>query len=422
MLQPDDRKLYSSCLAAPLGYRFDCGVGMTYSLDLESALFAHLCLASSGTREPDETLNKDPVSLLEAVQRLGERLTIFHHVGETNAPSLASSIYALMEQGLVPAKGRGGDARFHPKLWLLRFVSSASQVSLLRAVVLSRNLTTSRAWDTLVCLEGEPGRDEVPDSAGLAELVRAAPKLASPKATVSAERLKLLNALAHDAERTPFGAPPPFTRVSLVAVGVDQGRPFMPTETGTRVLAISPFVSAATLRALRGAGSERTLISRAEEMAKLDPDALSGWTTHTLHDAAGSDAEATEDAAPSAEPAPRGLHAKALAIQGASSTTWYLGSGNLTDPVRSGSSVELMVRLTGPTRLVGVTPFLEGDFGKLLVEYEHSPAPDDPQEGARAAVQRAKRLVIEGELKLSCVAQEATGCCSSEDTWRASMA
>jgi hypothetical protein len=403
MLNPDVRRLYSECFAAPTGHAFDGAIGTTFSLDLDSLLFATFCLATSGSDEPDAAL-EDPVSLLEAIHRIGERMTVFCHAGETNAPARPQVLYGLLEHCLVPARGRGG-ALFHPKLWLLRFRSRAGDESLLRAVILSRNLTSSRAWDAFVCLEGSPGQEKHEESLELAELVRALPDLRVPGHTLPRARLALIVSLARDAESTRFEAPPPFQGVaSFRALGIGDGRRFEPAERGERLLAISPFVSPDTLSALRTLAPRAQLIGREEEMGKCPAEAIAVWDAFTLDEGASSSAAKMDDTASldASDEAPNGLHAKALVIETGQRTTWWLGSGNLTDPVRSGASVELMVRLEGKKSQVGIDCFWDAGFGSLLVPYKHQGVGQDPTDGSRSAVNRAKHQMAEAALSLRC--------------------
>lgn len=403
MLDPDVRRLYSECFAAPPGHVLDGAVGTTYSLDLDSLLFAMFCLATSGADDPDAALS-NPVGLLEAIHRVGDDVTVFCHAGETNAPARPQALYGLLERGLVPARGRGG-AIFHPKLWLLRFRSPAGREPLLRAVILSRNLTSSRAWDAFVCLEGSPGSKKHEESRELAELVRALPGFAVPGHTPSEQRLALIERLARDAELTSFEAPQPFEGVvAFRALGVAANRRFEPAERGERVLAISPFVSPETLSVLCEVAPRAQLIGRAEEMGKCPSEVIKKWEAFTLHEGASSDADVLDDTTEleTADAAPQGLHAKALVVQSKQRTTWWLGSGNLTDPVRAGTSVELLVRLQGKTSQVGIDRFWDSGFGSLLVPYQHQPLPADPAEGSRSAVERAKRRISDASLTLRC--------------------
>lgn len=402
MLDPEDRRLYSQCFAAPEGFVFDCAVGTTYSLDLESLLFAQFCIATGGAGEPDSAL-KDPVGLLEAIHRTARRVTVFCHAGETNAPSQPHSLYALLEKSIVPARGKAGGAIFHPKLWVLRFKRRETGEAWLRVVVLSRNLTSSRAWDSFLSLEAEPERGRKAESAQLAALLLALPELAL--GTVDAERREQLELLAGEIHRTEFPAPTPFEGVAeFFTTGFGQQAGFSPTETGEKVLAISPFVSNAALRSLRALAPHGQLIGRAEEMARCKPETVGAWDAFALDDAASSDADTAdlEEGANTADAAPQGLHVKALAIQGSRRTTWWFGSGNLTDPVQAGTSVEVMIRLVGKTAQVGIERFLAAGFEELLTPYVHAPPPLDPQEGSRSLVEEAKELLARAPLQLRC--------------------
>jgi hypothetical protein len=410
VLDPDVRRLYSECFAAPPGHALECAVGTTYSLDLDSLLFALFCLATSGVEDPDGALG-NPVALLEAIHRLSDHVTLFAHAGETHAPERPRALYALLERCMVPAQGRGG-AIFHPKLWVLRYRSRSSEAVLVRVVVLSRNLTSSRAWDTFVCLEGSPEGAVCEESRELVELLRALPSFAVAGQGPTEARLAQLESLAQAVERTRFDAPSPFEgTAAFVALGVVPGRRFEPP-SGSRLLAISPFVSPETLGVLRTLAPRAQIVGRDEEMARCSPDILARWEAFVLHEGASADADVLDDGAGegTADAAPQGLHAKALVVESNQRATWWLGSANLTDPVRAGSSVELMVRLGGKVARVGIDRFWDSGFGALLLSYQHHELPLDPAEGNRSSVQRAQRLITEAALELRCDVDAGAWC------------
>lgn len=406
MLAPGDRKTYSTCFEIPAGYAFDHGVGTTYSLDLETLLFVPYCLASNGIGEPEQAL-KSPIALLEAIHRTVGNLTVFCEAGETNAPHPPSTLYGLLEPCIYPAKRRGGGL-FHPKVWVLRFKArSDDQPPLLRVVVLSRNVTGSRAWDTLVAVEGSPkGKKGNPSSRPLAQLLRALPQLDGAE-VLPRERAQAIEALAREVEQATFEAPHPFEGDAIFeAFGVNDLGGFRPDVEGDELLAISPFVSPATLVELSKLAPRRQLVSRAEELAKCGANTIQLFETFTISDRANS---SEEDADPSeaatADAAPSGLHAKVLAVGDKKQTTWWLGSANLTDPVRNGSSVELLVRLTGKTQFVGIDKFRDTGFPGLLVPYSWQAAEVDPTDGSRSQVDKAKSALVRGQLRLVCAEQ-----------------
>lgn len=402
MLDPDMRRLYSECFAAPPEHELEGALGTTYSLDLDSLLFAMFCLATSGVADPEAVVG-NPVALLEAIHRTSERVTVFAHLGETNAPARPRALYTLLERCVAPARGRGGSI-FHPKLWVLRYRSRAEGTTLLRVVVLSRNLTSSRAWDQLVCLEGEPEEAVQQGNGELVELLRALPSFVRAEQEPEAARLAQLESLARDVERTCFAAPAPFVgSARFLALGASPERRFE-LPSGDRVFAMAPFVSTDALRTLRAQAPHGVLVARAEELAKCTAESVGEWQAFVLHEGASLDADDAERAAESdtADAAPEGLHAKVFAVESGQEVTWWLGSANLTDPVRAGLSVELMVELRGKASHVGIDAFLDAGFRTLLVPYQHQAPPPDPADGSRSVVQRVKQQLCAAPLTLRC--------------------
>lgn len=412
MLSPEDRALYSACFRAPEGYSFDCGLGTTYTLDLETLLFVPIAL-SAGGGDP-ETALADPVALLGAIHQISERLTVFCEDGRTNAPAFTHSIASLLEEAYVPVRAPRGNGLFHPKLWLLRFESDyEGEDDILRVVILSRNATTSRCWDTLVQLEGTPYPNRrVADSRELAELVSALPSLASSGITLSADRRKQIERLTDQAARTAFYAPEPFDQESVarfITLGLEGGEPWRPDE-GERLLAISPFLSESALEAVSVAAPERILISREETLDRQERGSLAGWECSGLAEGAGGEAEAEglDEDNTTSDAAPYGLHAKVFAVEMGKRTTWWFGSTNLTEPALNGRNVEFMVRLEGRTRKVGIDSFLDDGFRGLTRAYDtQTPrAVETAEERAATAVEQLQRKLIQAPFSASCQPQE----------------
>ena len=96
MLNPtSDRLDYGRLLSPPYGYELVAAVGTTYSLDF-SALIG-VCIALELAEEPDSQLLKNPVCLLQALRRAGDKVAVFCQAGQIQAPSDASSLYILLE-------------------------------------------------------------------------------------------------------------------------------------------------------------------------------------------------------------------------------------------------------------------------------------------------------------------------------------
>ena len=97
MLPPHQRELLLAALRPPEGYRFDRGIGTTFSLDLYTLLIAPLSLAWMDVSNAESAL-LDPVLLLEGVQRYADRLTIFCQAGRIAIPRTTSHLFRFLEE------------------------------------------------------------------------------------------------------------------------------------------------------------------------------------------------------------------------------------------------------------------------------------------------------------------------------------
>ena len=324
MLSTETRRLYTECLEAPLGHRFDRGIATTFTLSLETLLVLPFSLAGLGTAEP-ELLLADPVALLESLQETGDRLAVFCHDGYIAVPPREQALYGRLDWCVVPVRAPRRQGLFHPKLWLLRFVDEAGG-AILRAVVLSRNLTFY--WE-LGHGAVPRGRAHRPPGAGqlvgLADLVGHLPKLATRP--LDDRRADMVARLAEEVARTRFETPEPFRWGPVFhAIGVPRGKgvaTFPPDGRGhgdpgdSRVPVPVPRHGQARGEAL-GVG-EPILVSRGESLAQVPAAALAGWRVRTLSDAAvtGETADEDEEAGSlaAAGTPPTGLHAKIVGIE-----------------------------------------------------------------------------------------------------------
>ena len=83
MLRPDERQHLLELLRPPAGSKLDIAVGTTFSLDLLSALMLPLSFAFFDWEHEDGELVADPLALLEALRRYGDRFTIFCQSGQS---------------------------------------------------------------------------------------------------------------------------------------------------------------------------------------------------------------------------------------------------------------------------------------------------------------------------------------------------
>jgi hypothetical protein len=376
MLTPQSRVLLTDALRPPAGYRIDVAVGTSYSLDLTAMLLAPLSFALYD-HHGDDMLSIDPVRLLEAVRRHTEHTTVFCQAGGIHVPAAYRPILTFIEDSVLEVMPPAGRTLFHPKVWVLRFIDPDGGLRH-RVVVLSRNLTFDRSWDTALVLD-ESDHGTIA-AAPAAEFIRDLQGLSIR--TMDPQRTAAIADLARTLSQVHLAPPEPFTGGGLLPIGLTDDPVWPFPDAAKRLLAISPFLTAGAVGALSSVAAERVLVSRPEALELLGAASLSGWETTVLQrlaevevgDDVDSPAAAYMEGAVS-----EGLHAKTFVLDlPRSESMTVTGSANLT-AAPWGRSVEFDAVLTGPPVQCGVAATLDGSpeapgMRQLLAEHAVSSA------------------------------------------------
>lgn len=374
-LTPETRVLLTDALRPPAGHRVEIAVGTTYSLNLTALLLAPMSFALFDETTPDNVAAVDPIRLLEAVRRHAEHTTVFCQAGGIHVPTNYRSILTFVEDSVLEVMPPRERAIFHPKLWALRFVDQDG-LHRHRVVVLSRNMTLDRSWDTALVLDEDP--EGTIAAAPAAEFLSRLPGLAT--AGVTPKRSLQIDDLVRTLAAATLAAPAPFTEGALLPIGLGDDHVWPFPKEARRVLAISPFLTNAGVAALARLTSDRTIVSRPESLDLLGADALAGWKVNALQRLAevdpADDVSVASHALTEFQAGNEGLHAKTFVVdlvdRGAQSMT-VTGSANLTTDVWGGN-VEFDAMLIGPTSACGVRAVLDGStdvpgLGQILEEY-----------------------------------------------------
>jgi hypothetical protein len=413
MLSPEARTIATEILRPPSGYSLDYAAITTYSLDLDVILALPLAVMAQSEQSVEDLL-ADPMLTLEALRGAGKRLDIFVDEASIAVPHTNRDLYALLEDCVHPARAVNGGA-FHPKIWIVRFLSASKEATLIRVAVLTRNLTYDRSWDTALVAEAAPGaKGPLEETEALGRLLRSLPN--SAVYGLDQTRTQLLEEMAEQVEGTAFPAPDRFkSPVYFEAFGVEAGitAPWHPWEQGQDVLAIAPFVNRTGLDQLVAfSAGKRTLISRREALDELSEDALAPWNEiMVLSDAALDEPE--DSAGPASD-----LHAKMIALEHQRRVTWYLGSANFTAAAYTGRNVEVIASINGPvdqrrkTDGYGITQFRESGFLNLCEPYRRAVNPPEAEalKAARKRLEGARQALVSSELGIVCE--------RAEDEWR----
>lgn len=411
MLNPNARSYYTSALNPPPGMVFDEAIAATFSLEPATLLTMPVHLALLGRGSQQNQL-EDGISLLEALRRVADRVTVYTQRGRTQAPERPYVLYGLLDSLLVEVLApRGGF--FHPKLWLLRFKDPTGEDQpLLRLLILSRNLTADRSWDLALHLEGSPRGRYLAENRELGELLASLPDLAGGS-KVSPERRDQASRLADEVRRTPWELPPGFERVRFHVLGLRR-RVWNPPESN-RLAVISPFCTDEALgRLCKSSKAPAVLISRPETLAELKSETRAEFQQCLFLDEA-AETEDGEDQEPEIRADTLGLHAKAYIFQRGWDTHLFVGSANATTAaLLEARNIEVLVELVGKRRSVGgIDHLLSSDgLGELLREFQEpdsQPAVDELRKAAEEALEKARQTLAAASLSLRCTPSDQAG-------------
>lgn len=365
MLLPENRALLTTALRPPVGYSLDRAVATTYSLDLIALMTTQLTFAAHGYESDVDSVGS--IALLDSIRSNANKTTVFVQGGGIHVPTRYRPLLALLEDSVVEVAAPREGALFHPKVWVLRYVDP-SGVKTHRVLVLSRNLTFDRSWDTLLRL------DEVPQAAAggiqggdFADFVAALPGLANSSRPVD------LDDLDTTLRGASFRLPEGFDDAEVLALFGDM--PFDLDWSVRRALLISPFLGKATVARLAANVKELRILSTAQALDGLgaSPSHVRCFTLAPTAEIAPEQIDTEPDAASTAPdelsqvatevtPPPIGLHAKVLMLEDGRDAWVCTGSANAT----TGSfqrNVELMVEMHGPRSVCGIDASWDGKPG-----------------------------------------------------------
>lgn len=400
-LDPETRVLYGDSLQPPPGYVFDAAIATTFSLDIETALAAPVSLALFAAENRDDILTH-PLALLEGAERIAGRLVIYADAGHLHAQSRPHSRLCSLLERIIVEVAAPREGAFHPKLWALRYrPTRAEDPTLLRLLVLSRNLTRDRSWDISLRLDGELTRRPDANNRPLFDLLSRLPDLAV--AGISDDARTLTAEVAEDIRRARWTVPDRFDEVSFAVNGFG-GKIWQPASCA-RLGVISPFcdTSALNLLSVLSTAEKPVIISRPDQLACVDSATLDAFERVSVLD----EMAASEDGEEVSTSALQGLHAKAFIAETGWDTILTIGSGNATRPaLLSGNNVELFASLRGKRSKVGSVEQIMGEkgFGRLTRTFVASELePIDPATiAAEARLDDARRALCRGGLRLRC--------------------
>ena len=167
--QSANRVDYGELLIEDPSYELEQAVGMTYSLDMEALMGIPLCLGMRG--EMTSGQRKNPLYVLEAIRRTGEKLSIFCNAGCIKVPKSDSKLFALLESSIHEVRMSEHTYNFHPKVWIVQYRNVEDGRILIKVVIMSRNLTFDQSMDVAIEMKGYVGEEYNAKNQPLADLL-----------------------------------------------------------------------------------------------------------------------------------------------------------------------------------------------------------------------------------------------------------
>lgn len=348
-------------------------------------------------------------------------MSLFCQAGEISVPREYQQVLAYIEDRVFEVTPPDPARIFHPKVWVLRF-AAPDEPPTYRLLVLSRNLTLDRSWDTVLRLDGRPTGRPKARNRPLADFVRALPGL-SVRPVPGPDR-EAVEELADDLRRVDFELPDEIQDVAFRPLGLP-GYASFPIDEATRLLVVSPFLTAGTVTRLGRMGSKNVLVSRAESLDAIGRAGLEGFEETYVLSPLTEDREDEPPAAPLDEGVAErpefdlaGLHAKLFVTEFDRDARIWTGSANATDAAFNGN-VEFLVELEGTIYGAGMRTMMtpgerESPTFRDLLE-PHTPENEGPLDESDG--EGLERRLDEARRALAACAFEARVEPADEDTY-----
>ncbi len=360
MLRTDDLLVLGEALRPPDGYEGDALMAWSYSLDLGMALALPLSFLRGRDRAGEDPADVPAWDLIEALRTRPENFRIFCDARSIYSPAKAIAHLLPFLQSMVipvgiPQRTFMRRPSFHPKLVLARY-KATGRTNRLRAVCMSRNLTTGGSLDVGVAVDSDEQADR--SGQGSEELADAIEAVAGWATDANDATTAFVESLAADVRSCAWRPPAPFTSVRFVPLGFtdERGDPALLRGNEERILVVSPFLHRVRLAALAETGANHRLISERAALRTLAPDFL-------------ADSFASVERLSGEGIGRAGLHAKLYICEGGHQARWLVGSANATKAAVT-RNAELLVELVGDVDEVGIEPTLEEGLSEVVTTFQ----------------------------------------------------
>lgn len=405
-----DRQDYGSLLKPPMGYELEFAVGTTYSLDLSACIGISMVLGLG--QNTDTELSDNPLCLMEALLKAGEKMAVFCQRGQMKVPYKPGALHAFLEKTVWEIKLKR-KSNFHPKVWVAKYQNSEME-AVYRCLVMSRNLTFDRSWDVVAALEGRKGEKHNLKAEPLQDFLRYLASRIKEGDGARSKRRKIrkladeIGWVAFNLEGTPFNdyCFHPFGIGDRTALATNLDSSYH------EALVISPFLTSSVINRLNSRSlkheAPHALITRKSELHKLSTADCDQFKIYTLKDIIVDGEDAFSESKGTSKDEIRrqqDIHGKLYLLTKNSRSRLFIGSANATRNAFE-SNVEFMMELEANRRYINVPSLLDSIFGEdgkgnpfeeVLPGGEISPKDADESQ-AESILKRLVKIRIQGQV------------------------
>lgn len=376
MLDPYDRRQLLEILRPPEGYSLDFAIGTTFSLDLLALMTAPLGFTIFEAES--ESGSPDPLAIIESLRKYAGRICIFCQAGRIHIPrEYEQPLYTYLEGSVFQAQAPVEGSVFHPKVWVLRYISQDQPV-VYRFLCLSRNLTYDRSWDTALVLDGilVDRTNAFTSNHPLGNFIAALPGMIEE--SLPKDLQERIDLMQYEIRRVSFDLPQGFDKLVFHPLGIDDRRANPFSERIDRMLVVSPFLSEGRLDSFSSFGRGSALVSRLDSLQKISADCLRRYSERfylkeefaiqeDMSEFVDLDQEQVYLETEHFTVADNldGLHVKLYVADAGGTGRIWTGSANATDAAFNGN-IEFLVELRGKKKYCGIDAILYG--GKETID------------------------------------------------------
>lgn len=237
MLDPKSNQLdYGKLLMPPPGFVLNRAFGTTYSMDLQALLAIPVAMYYSKPLEADFEKNEEPLDIFDAISKASSTVTIFCQRGKIKFLKKFNKLISFTENCIVEISPPTAFNSFHPKCWWLWFKNNKTGETIVRFVVLSRNLTFDRSWDVAFNMEGLVSKEKKESNKSMIDMLNYLENTSGYKIE---ENLKI------DLEKVDFIPEYPIKSWSYYPIGINEAykNPLISNYYNPEVLLMmSPFI------------------------------------------------------------------------------------------------------------------------------------------------------------------------------------